>query len=225
MRDKIKTQVEIAEKNNLPDIIVGGCKAYDENDKFLFERKFNSTEDYNVWLMLLKTNLGNTCANLFKSTYFNNGGRWNTAMKSSQDYTLMFGILKESAKVVFEESQDTILIRRTSDSISHQNFKENWIRYIELRMEMLKHIIQSDLDVPMQEAYQIIFDAIRIFYKHDKKLALEYYIKIIPEDFVPSTSVTTGSTYIKLFKLLGFKRTQWLQSLFSKVKKQEETWG
>ena len=175
--------------------------------------------------MLLKTNLGNTCANLFKSDYFKHGGQWSTEMKSSQDYNLMFGILQNNNNVVFEDTQNTVLIRRTSDSISHKNFKENWIRYIELRMKMLEYIKVHQPNVPMQDVYQILFDAIRIFYKHDKKLAIEYYRKIIPKNFAPSPTITTGRNYIRIYKLFGFRFTQWLKSLSSRVRNEEMTYG
>lgn len=225
LENKIQVQMDIALQNNQPDIIVGGCKAYDEDDKFLFDRKYKEQASNNIWLMLLKTDLGNTCANLFKSEYFKNGGKWDTSKKSSQDYNMMFDMLKSPRTISFDDQLNTILVRRTSDSISHVNVRENWIRHLELRIRILSHLEDKKNEVPLQEAYQIVFDAIRILYQHDKDLAYEYYQKIIPKKFSLKVSVTSGRAYVFIFKLLGFRKAEKLKSIFRRVRHQKVTYG
>lgn len=223
--NKIKVQMQLAKKTNYPSIIVGGCKAYDEDNNFLFDRKYKKQETNSIWLMLLQTNLGNTCSNLFKSDYFNQGGRWDINMKSSQDYNMMFDMLKFTNRIVFDDQLNTILVRRTSDSISHINVRENWIRHIKLRERILSYIKAEKINVPIQKAHQIVFDAIRIFYRYDKELAYSAFVNIIPKGFTPQVSSTTGKMYVFLYKLLGFKKTEFFKSLFRRVRQQKISYG
>jgi glycosyltransferase involved in cell wall biosynthesis len=169
-----------------------------------------------LWINLMLTRLGCTCSNLWNKKFLDQIGGFDETLSSSQEYDLMFRLLKTGAPVLIDYKSFTIVRSRTQGSISYTNMADKWKRYVHLRLEMIPYLESvHKLDpIRWQSAYQVIFDAVRVWYQHDKYAALDFFEKKIPPNFIPSRSATTSVNYIRLFRLLGFKRTEWLKSLF-----------
>jgi glycosyltransferase involved in cell wall biosynthesis len=218
--DKIEHQVRLAQENGLPDLIIGSYARINEKGRTLFEKTYTQEYDYqNYWTNLLKTNLGHTSSNLFKSNFFKSGGKWNTAYKSSQEYELMFQLLKTTDKIVFDPHVKTKALEREEGSISKTNLNEKWQRYVLLRVDIINYLKSKVSVFDFQSAYQTLFDAIRMLYPYNKTKALSIYNEHIPKEFKAKKSLATSSYYIYLYRILGFKRAQQLTQLRNTFRK------
>jgi len=215
---KIEHQIELSKENDLPDFIIGSYRRQTESGKIQFTREYNSDQSSNIWLALLKTDIGNTCSNLFNTNLFKNGVQWNVDMKSSQESELMFQILKQREKVYFDPKIYTTIISRDSGSISQINLDKKWIRYVQLRIDIINFLKSAKPEFDFKPAYQILFDAIRILYGFKKKEAIRFFKQSIPKEFIPEVSAATGKGYINLYKILGFKLTEQTRAILSKNK-------
>ena len=217
--EKIQHQMDLALENGIPELIVGSYRRQNGAGQTLFERVYKNSDQSEVWLMLMKTNLGITSANLFNSEFFRNGGRWDESMKSSQEYKLMFQILQQYDRVIFDSVVHTIIQARDSGSISQMNAKGNWIRYVQMRVDILEFLKHNKKNLDYRRAYQILFDAIRALYPYDPPTAIQFYKNHIPGEFSPEVSDFTSARYIKLYKMLGFELAESLKDTASKFKK------
>jgi hypothetical protein len=135
------------------------------------------------------------------------GLAWDEGLTSSQEYTLMFEILKQGGSFVFDDQINTIVRDRESGSISQQNSAKKWKRYVNLRAEILTYCRECDFP-DADELDQAMFTSIRLLYPHDPESALQFYRDLIPANFVPSVSTVTTRGYIRVFKYLGFENTE-----------------
>lgn len=160
------------------------------------------------WEALVRTRLGTTSANLFRRQALIDAGGWDEHLRSSQDYDLLFRMMKRGARIAVDETPSAIVLKRERGSISRTDEQANWLRYIELRRAIRDHLKALD---PMGHAAiiatadQYLFMAIRVLSAHDRTAAFAAFDRIIPEGFIPEPSHATRSMYISLYKLLGFR--------------------
>ena len=213
MPRKIGHQVRLAEKENRPDLIVGSFRILNSTGELIQERYYSSRTG-DVWMHLMRTDLGNTIANLWRRTAVEAAGGWDESMRSSQEYDLMFRLLLQTERVLLDAELYTIVRKRDSGSITGSNLGANWIRYVNLRLRIIEHLEGKRSPEQMRAFHQFLFDSIRVLYEHDPKAAITFYDAEVPKDFHPMTSPTTGETYLKLYRLLGFHTTQKLWARF-----------
>jgi glycosyltransferase involved in cell wall biosynthesis len=100
------------------------------------------------WLALIGSNMGITSANLFKRDMLLKVGGWNEELTSSQEYDLMFRMLKADAKVKFDDKANTIIhvnefgISRSTDAQRRINILENRIK---LRFDIRDYLSGKNL--------------------------------------------------------------------------------
>lgn len=212
MPRKIGHQVRLAEKNGRPDLIVGSFRILDARGGLIQERYYTRHGD--LWMHLMRTDLGNTISNLWKRSAVEAVNGWDEAMRSSQEYDLMFRILKISDSVLFDTELYTIVQKRETGSITQTNLAGNWIRYVDLRKRIIDHLRTKRSPAGLERFHQFLFDSIRVLYEHDPQAALEFHRKELPKGFRPRPSPTTRGTYLALYRVLGFKATQQLWARF-----------
>ncbi len=217
-KEKLSHQLQLAEENDFPDVIIGSDKCENFKEKFLFDRVYDSTSEINLWLSLMRTDLGSTCSNLYNKNLFSNGVKWNESLGSSQDYELMFQILKQSDRLAFDSEIHTVIRVRESGSISKTNIDKKWERYVQLRVDIVNYLKENSPEKLNNKFYQLLFDAIRSLYPHNTELALGFYSNNIPSDFSPNKSEITGKAYLLIYKILGFKYTEKIRLKFSSNK-------
>lgn len=207
--NKIAHQVSLLKENNFPDIIAADYhrQAVDGSKK-LYQVKHQDD-----WMALLYTQLGITSANLFKTVAVKNAGGFDVTLKSSQEYALMFNMMRKEAMLIHDNRALTIIRDRAEGAISQQNAAENMERYLNLRIAIIKHLESKNNKIKMQPYYQALFDAIRVLYKHNKTLAIKAFKENLPQGFKPSASAATTSSYVLLFKVFGFERTEKVKAL------------
>ena len=97
-----------------------------------------------IWHGLLSSKLGRTSANLFRRQALIDIGGWDVAQKSSQEYQLMFRLLKSHARYGFDD-EVAAQINATHGSISFTNEPANIARYIALRQAIAEYLQQQGL--------------------------------------------------------------------------------
>ncbi|NNK81182.1 MAG: glycosyltransferase family 2 protein [Flavobacteriales bacterium] len=212
--EKIRTQVEKAIRSGEPDLVIGAYRSIREKK---IEIRSQGKPSDSVWLKLMNADLGITSSNLFKRSTVLKAGSWDESLKSSQEYDLMFRILKLNESYIFSPEVDTNIYPRGSGSITSSNQGENWIRYTDLRISIRDHILENDIQVDKEQMNQILFDTFRMLYSYYPQKAMRCVEEYLPQEFKPSRSQVTGASYISLYKILGFNKTEKIKSLLRSV--------
>lgn len=217
--EKIKHQMDLTIKMNFPSIIVGSYQRQNMKGEILTEKIYDLECHDNIWTHLMRTDLGNTCSNLFNSDSFKkNGIQWNENLRSSQEYDLMFQISKVSDKIIFDSQPNTIIRVRDSGSISQQEIDIKWERYVRLRVDIIKYLKEVAPQIIDDNINHILFTCIRMLYPHNPQKAVSYFEEYIPRKFVPHISNATGRGYVITYKLLGFRKTERIRQYITKNK-------
>jgi len=209
--EKIERQLAIVEKNNAPGLVIGSYSKFNSNGDLIYTQS-QEYQRASLWLKLMRTQLGITSSNLFKRSEVVAVGGWDESLKSSQEYDLMYRMMKGGAQVSLCPAIDTEVRQRNPESITSSNKGENWKRYIDLRLQMREHILSKDIEVSSDEVNQVLFDSMRQLYPYDRKEALRLLRKEIPKGFKPAVSAISSAGYIKLYKLFGFDLSERLRS-------------
>ena len=212
--DKIKHQIEIIlYSDNKPDVVAA---AYWRVQLKTGDRRQVKMNISDPWLGLLESRLGCTCSNLWRREKLLQVDAWDEKMSSSQEYDLMFRLMKSDAKLKYDFVPKTIVRERTSGNISSVNVYANLINYCELRIRIIDFLKETGYF--KYEYYQILFDCFRLIYPMDKKLALKLFRDYLPVKFQPEESPVTTKLYVMLFRLFGFSFAENLKILYRSVK-------
>lgn len=161
-----------------------------------------------AWEGLVRTRLGTTSANLFRREAVLAAGSWDESLRSSQDYELLFRMLKRGARIALDEAPSAVVLKREGGSISRTDERANWLRYIELRRTMRDHLRDSD---PVRHARaiamadQYLFMAIRVLSAHDRRAAFAAFDRLLPAGFQPEPGPATSPAYVRAFRFFGFR--------------------
>jgi glycosyltransferase involved in cell wall biosynthesis len=93
------------------------------------------------WSGLILSLLGITSANLWRKSLLEEIGGWNESISSSQEYDLMFRLMKKNAKIVFDKNINTVI--HQVDSVISKSFdKEKVSRIVDNRIQLRLDIEQ-----------------------------------------------------------------------------------
>jgi glycosyltransferase involved in cell wall biosynthesis len=168
------------------------------------------------WEGLVRTRLGTTSADLFRRDAVMAAGGWDETMRSSQDYELLFRLLKQDARVAVDEAPSAVVLKRTSGSISRTDEGANWMRYLELRRAIREHLRALGGEghralIDLSDQY--LFMAIRVLSAHDRSAAFQAFDRLLPAGFVPEAGPATSPAYARAFRWLGFRWAERLAAL------------
>lgn len=201
--DKIAGQIELAQLDNAPALIVGGYRnKYPDGSS---QEIRPHVED--AWLALVRTRLGTTTADLWRREDLLRVGGWDEDQASSQDYELAFRLLQAGGRVAWDDRITAEVLKRERGSISRTNELRNWERYIELRVAVREHLRTSDLpnsNEIIAECDQYIFRALRVVGRTRPAHAAELFAEVIPAGFVPKAGEALSALYVLLYRWLGF---------------------
>lgn len=209
---KIAAQIALARSTGLPGLVVGDFEQVMPNGLLL-----PALAQYDrPWMALIRTRMGTTSANLWKRSDLLRARGWNEELGSSQDYELMFRMLKHGTDPVWDKEIRTQVLKRSSGSISQTGVQANWDRYIALRCGIMEHLRQTDAKGFAEEIEtlrQYIFMALRIIAAEDLPKALAIYRRSIGRGFRPQVGKAITERYAALHNLLGFATTERLMRL------------
>lgn len=205
MPDKLVSSLEIINRKPEIEVVIGAYETI--NSKGEVVKTFIPDIHANSWISLMNSCMGITSANLWKKEAVTKAGGWNTALKSSQEYDLLFRILKNGGKVDYNTEIHTIITQREG-SISNSNQGMNWSRFVDLRVKVLHYLEQHSGLADLNEARNSLFSCVRNLYAHDKEKATAIYNQNLRGKFKITQSANTSSSYRMLYKLLGFQMAE-----------------
>lgn len=220
LTDKLHRQLDLARTQGMPDLVVGDFLNVWEDGR---EEKVTGLGE-RPWMALVRTQLGTTSANLFKRSALQAVNGWRVEQESSQDYELMFRMLANGASVSWDPHVSSLVLKRAHGSISRTDQRDNWIRYIGLRRSIREYLRRHDAAAHVNEiaaADQILFMAIRVLARHDRRTAMAEFKRTLPPAFVPDSSSATTALYSACYRVIGFRGTEWMARIFSWFKDRE----
>lgn len=210
--EKISAQLALARSSGSPGLVVGDFEQVMPNGLLLPALALYDQP----WMALIQTRMGTTSANLWKRDALLVAGGWNVELASSQDYELMFRLLKHGISVAWDPHIRTHVLKRASGSISQTGVQANWGRYIALRHAIKDHLQATDpkrYAGEIETLRQYIFMALRIVAADDLPKAVAAYKRSIGRNFRPHVGKAITERYAALHNLLGFATTERLMRL------------
>ncbi|MCB9184791.1 MAG: glycosyltransferase family 2 protein [Flavobacteriales bacterium] len=214
---KLKRQLDLANASQA-DIVAG---AYANRFEQQRPEEVVTPLDGAPWQALVRTRLGTTSSNLFRRAAVESAGGWDEMLRSSQDYELMFRMLKQGATVAVDAEVGCDILKRERGSISRTDERENWLRYLELRKAMRDHV--RAMGTPEGEAAadaadQYLFMALRVLSAHDRRAARSAHDALMPRGFIPESGKATSAGYVRAYRMFGFRMAELLAALKSDLK-------
>jgi glycosyltransferase involved in cell wall biosynthesis len=148
---KIKTQLDTSYPTDNIDVIVGGCFLITSNQKR--ERPLETSD---IWKGLITSQLGITSANLYRREQVLKIGGWNTILTSSQEYELMFRLLKKDSVIrICKPPLTNIYIQNNSihKSTSVERLIEILENNVNLRAEIKKFLMSANQLTPDRRVF------------------------------------------------------------------------
>lgn len=217
--DKIETQIKLANEKE-GDVVVGRSYVFKEIDGKLV-RTIRAFESKDIWKGLLKSQLGTTSANLWRKKALLAVEGWDESKTSSQEYDLLFRMLKNNAKVVFSTTPLAIIHINTesiSNSRNVDKFIEIFSNFMRLRTEIKAYLkskgeLTEELDLMTNKSlfsYLITSSGEYLWYLKKGKLA-NFIKKTISENHVNVSPVLLLKIYAGNYKTV---LTQLLKIIF-----------
>ena len=201
--DKISHQIELISKSSSKVSFVAGA-FYRQN---VSRERTLLLPSKDLWKGLFNTRLGITSANLWNRKYLDLVGGWKNSLQSSQEYDLMFRLLKCNSQVVIDESPFTIVRERKTGQISQRNPREKWRQYIDLRYSILRHLQEQKEEYFERESiwyYQALLEKLVTLAKYDYSYANKIHSLTIPRQFKVVPSKGISDFYAKIYNKLGY---------------------
>jgi glycosyltransferase involved in cell wall biosynthesis len=217
-KDKIQSQVDLINENKTCQLIVGSYETVNLQSSKTRKRNYSDNDD-SLWMGLYKSDLGNTCSNLFNASLFKEQGvSWNESLSSSQEYNLMFDILKITQQVIFDAQINTRIIRRDNNSIS-ANEQKNLARRFDLRVRIKEYLAVNEAITftnNQNEIDQYLFGLIRQTAKFDLSKANQDLTSHLKKYFRPENTEVNTRSYVLAYNLLGFRGAERLKKLMTR---------
>ena len=146
--EKLTHQISLIKVNSSIDVIAAAVTFRSIVNRKVLDSVRNVSTSKDSWIGLLTSQLGITSGNLFnaQSIFAVNG--WDEDKLSSQEYYLMFKLLKGGSNFFFDEEvltiidKDTSTISRNPDPKKIVSITDN---RIQLRLEIKKYLVQNNL--------------------------------------------------------------------------------
>jgi glycosyltransferase involved in cell wall biosynthesis len=142
------------------------------------------------WANLITGALGATSANLWRREAVLNAGGWNEKQESSQEYDLLFRMMKQSASIVLSHEPLTHKIDKL-ESITSVTGKpsrqrhRNILNFISLRRAMAEYLEdQGLLNGNLRTVYyETVHARLKDLYPYNPQTAVEIHREVIPDDY------------------------------------------
>lgn len=141
--DKLQGQLNIALATGA-DIVAGACL-------LLYKKKNRIVQiirrvDKDIWKGMITSNLGITSSNLWRKQAFFDVNGWDETLSSSQEYDVLFRLLKNNAKVAVDNSVKTT-VHFSNNSVSKSRNKKKMKQILDnrinLRLEIKDELLSS----------------------------------------------------------------------------------
>lgn len=143
--DKVLNQMKVAENNDF-DLIVGNRIKYKATRNGV-SKVIRQADSTNAWKALIESKLNSTSAMLWKRAALIKVDGWNEEMiYSSDEYELIFRMLKRGGEIGFSNTTETIVITR-NESVNRSKDNEKLLRiltsFVQLRCDIRNYLKTS----------------------------------------------------------------------------------
>lgn len=176
----------------------------------------------NPWHGLLQNRSGITTANLFNRAYLEEVDGWDESLKSSQEYDLMFRIMKENDRVIQDhDASQSVIQSRSEGSISTADVLGNKHRFLALMAEICAYLKEEKAMVYAslsEEFFQEMFIRIRLNTIDGFPDSVRFHSQVLPEGFQPDKHPYSPAWFRLISKTFGFSFADSIQRLRIKKK-------
>ena len=171
------------------------------------EHVLRVAEPDDPWVALAWVRLGITSANLFRRAAVERAGGWNEAFASSQEYELMFRLLRRGATVAFDPEPLTVLYQQAG-SITQATPEANCVQRIELAAAIRAHARRHGSARAVRAAEAALFFLVQMRCGFSVERGVESYRAHFDPGYVPPVGRGVGRAYHHLHRALGFELAQ-----------------
>lgn len=136
--NKIKHQINLINNEKRDDIFIVGDYRYVKQSRSIEKR---ATGD--AWVDLVNSNLGITSSNLYEKKSIDRIGGWDASITSSQEYDLMFRLMKSKVNPLYDSQINTVIYERPGSickPVDSDRSKEVLINKLDLRREIITYL-------------------------------------------------------------------------------------
>lgn len=159
------------------------------------------------WAALAWVRLGITSANLFRRRAVLRVGGWNEAWASSQEYELMFRMLRRGVTVAFDPFPLTVLYQQAG-SITQRAPEANVVRRIRLGAMILRYLRRYGRPRDVAEAEAALFFLVQMRCAYSVERGARSYHAYFPHHYAPPVGPCVSRGYRQLHRALGFELAQ-----------------
>jgi len=208
--DKVAHQAKLAEERGA-DVVVGSAEVY-PSDGGPPHTEVQTNKDPDPWFELMRHGLGRTSQHLWRRAAVEAVGGWNEEQRSSQEYELLFRLLRNGARITYDEVVLTEIHQRPG-SITHTGLAANWVRNTRLRARIMEHLRTHRDGCDLRRYQQVVFDCIRVLHVYSPQEAGRLHAELIPSGFRPIPSPTSSRAYVAAYRLFGFHGAERIRKL------------
>ena len=185
-------QVGLLRKNAV-DILVGSAKVNGREIGKITKSK-RSVRPIDPWIALISSNMGITSANLFKRKALNEVDGWDQTLTSSQEYDLMYRMLKSGATVMYDTEELTVInvdgqgisrggdVKRRIEIVSNRIDLRLKIKEYLKEQNRLTRIVESHIDRYIYASLKNEESVIPMYVRprlRELKLRVPFYFKLL----------------------------------------------
>lgn len=201
---KIARQVDIVHSSSAVVDVVAGAFVETRLDDTTHRVRYDVPTE--PWEGLLTSHLGRTSSLLWRKEAIHEVGGWSPQQQSSQEYELLFRLLRRSYTIVSDPAFHTT-VRKRPDSVSTGDGVTTLRRWLNLRVEMKAFLQEQGNDVYTHGSVQQSWhQMIGLLYADAPKDALRLHQLLIEPSYIPDA----GRVYRWLYQMLGYA---WAQRL------------
>jgi glycosyltransferase involved in cell wall biosynthesis len=155
---------------------------------------------------LMRSSLGITSSNLWRTASIKRVNGWDVTRTSSQEYDLMLRLYQQGARFQFVDTARTLIQGRTHGQISQSDPLNRWRNFVEIRKKILLSLDFSGLSTEsQQQAFEGLFFGLRMLYPVDPATSLRVHRELLsPRRFRPQPSTHTTRWYCLAYRWTGF---------------------
>jgi glycosyltransferase involved in cell wall biosynthesis len=197
---KLRSQLEGAEPD--VDVLIDSYISLNGNREKA--TKIDTAREVEVGLM--RSALGITSSNLWRTASIQRVNGWDVNQTSSQEYDLMLRLYQQGARFQFVDTARTLIQGRTHGQISQSDPLSRWRNFVEIRKRILLSLDFSGLSTASQlQAVEGLFFGLRMLYPFDPATSLQAHQEFLaPRRFRPQPSSHTSRWYCLAYRWMGF---------------------
>ena len=202
--EKLTSDVHVIEKSESPALVVG---AY--HRKSSRSSEIAKTREGNPFVRLFNGELGCTCSNLFKRSAFEQSGKWNEDLQSSQEADLMLRVLRVDQNIAWNPEPNTV-VYIDSSIISKRDPTGNLRRYFDVRMKIYEELISRDMnseDVKRNAGF-MFFGILHRMYALNPEQAIAMHEIVRNKQISIAAGPGVSASYRNLYRIFGFRLTE-----------------